>query len=351
MSRRTLSLAVAAVLLVVLTIVAALRPVPYVAMRPGPVQDTLGALGGQDIVEISGRRVYPTSGQLDLTTVSVTSPGARLSLAEALYAWVDPERVVLPRDAVYPPQQSVRDAEEQSSVEMVVSQDAAVVAALTALRIEVDYDVRVGDVAADSPARGYLESRDLILAVEGQPVQDATDVGELLQEVPAGDAARLEIRRDGERRMVSTPTTAAPDDPARTIVGITVANDPDFPFDVSIELGDRIGGPSAGLMFALAIVDKLSPGALTGGLHVAGTGEIDAEGRVGAIGGIQQKVAGAAEAGASVFLVPARNCREATSAESADQLRLVRVRRLSQAVDALEDLAAGDERAVPTCRS
>ncbi|MDP9444194.1 MAG: PDZ domain-containing protein, partial [Actinomycetota bacterium] len=353
-SRRTLALAVGGVLLALLVLAAALRPVPYVAMRPGPVENTLGTLRGQQIVAISGRRVFPTEGQLDLTTVSVTSPQGRISLGEALLAWLDPDRVVLPRDVVYPPQQSAREAEQRSSIEMVTSQDAAAVAALSELGIEVGFDVRVHSVIEDAPAQGHLKARDVVLAVEGQRVDEAADVAELLQEVPPGDSAQLLVRRDGRRQVITTPTAESPDEPGRTIVGITVADQPRLPFEVSIELGDRIGGPSAGLMFALAIVDKLTPGALTGGLHIAGTGEIDVDGRVGPIGGIQQKIAGAADAGATVFLVPQANCAEAVLAPDSDRLRLVPVADLGDAVAALKTLndpGPAPAGAVPSCRT
>lgn len=354
MSRRTQTLTVAGVLLAVLLVAAALRPVPYVAMRPGPVQDTLAAVDGQDVVEISGRKTYPTTGQLDLTTVSVTSPSAEISLAEAMTAWLDPDRAVLPRAVIYPPEQSVREAEQQSTVQMVQSQDAAAVAALTELSIDVEVDVRVHSVLDDGPAQGHLQARDVILAVDGQRVEEAERVGRLLQGVAAGQPAQLVIRRDGERRVITTPTEESPDDPGRTVVGILVTEDPRLPFEVSIEVGNRIGGPSAGLMFALAVVDKLRPGSLTGGLHVAGTGEIDADGVVRPIGGIQQKLAGAVDAGATVFLVPARNCREAALAPAADELRLVRVRTLDDAVDALEILrrpGTSGEEGVLSCRA
>jgi Lon-like protease len=156
------------------------------------------------------------------------------------------------------------------------------------------------------------------------------------------------VRRDGRTVQVQSPTEADDEDPSRTMVGITIAEDPRLPFDVSIELGHRIGGPSAGLMFSLAIIDKLTPGALTGGRHIAGTGTITPSGRVGPIGGIGQKIAGAGNAGASVFLVPSANCGEARQAET-DGVRLVRVRTLRSARDSVEQLARDPQASVPTC--
>jgi PDZ domain-containing protein len=348
MTRRTASLLVAGLLLVALCAVAWLRPVPYVAMRPGPVEDTLGEVGGKPIVEISGQRTYPTQGRLDLTTVSVTAPTAELTLGDALVAWFDPQRALVPRDLYYPAEQSVKEAEHESAVAMASSQDSAVVAALSELGYQVPFRVVVHSVSKGAPAQGHLRVGDVITAVHGTPVEEAADVSALLQDVEPGQQATFTVRRDGRETEVRSPTTAAEDDPSRTLVGITIADDPQIPFYVSNKLGQRIGGPSAGLMFSLAIVDKLTPGALTGGEHIAGTGTITMNGQIGPIGGIGQKIAGADNAGASVFLVPSANCAEARKAQSND-LTLVRVPTLESAVDALHSLAHDPEASVPTC--
>jgi PDZ domain-containing protein len=348
MSRRTGSLLVAGLLLVALCVVAWLRPVPYVAMRPGPVQDTLARVGGEPVVEVSGTRTYPTRGHLDLTTVSVTAPTAQLTLGDALVAWFDPERALVPRDLYYPPQQSVQEAERESAVAMSSSQDAAIVAALHDLGHRIPFSIEVREVSKGAPAQGHLRVGDVIVSVDGTPVRQAAQVSDLLQQVQPGSTATFQVRRDGEAVTVRSPTEESPDEPGRTVVGITIADDPRLPFRVSIELGERIGGPSAGLMFSLAIVDKLTPGPLTGGRHVAGTGTIALNGMVGPIGGIGQKIAGAENAGAEVFLVPAANCAEAAQVDT--DLTLVRVPRLSDAVDALEALAEDPQARVPTCR-
>lgn len=347
MTRRTSSLLVAGVLLVTLCVVAWLRPVPYVAMRAGPVQDTLGKIGGSPIVAIDGRRTYPTKGRLDLTTVSVTAPTARLTLGDALVAWFDPQRALVPRDLYYPPEQSVKEAERESAVSMSSSQDAAIVAALTELGHDVPFSIVVRSVTKGAPAQGHLRVGDVITEVNGSAVEGATEVSRLLQDVEPGRRATFAVRRDGRTVRVQSPTTASEDEPARTIVGITISNKPRLPFDVSIKLGEQIGGSSAGLMFSLAIVDKLTPGAMTGGRHIAGTGTIRLDGTVGPIGGIGQKVAGADDAGADIFLVPAGNCPEAR--EVAEDLKLVKVGTLTAAVDALQKLADNPQASVPSC--
>jgi Lon-like protease len=349
MSRRTASLMVAGLLLVALSTIAWLRPVPYVAMRPGPVQNTLGARDGAPIVRVSGHHTYPTQGALDLTTVSVTAPTAALTLGDALLAWFDPERALVPRDLYYPPQVSVQQTEHASAVEMASSQDSAVVAALTELGFKVPMSVTVQAVTNGAPAQGHLRVGDVITAVEGTPVEGATDVSRLLQRVQPGQQAEFSVRRDDRTVQVTSPTEADDADPSRTMVGVTIGEEPTLPFDVSIELGHRIGGPSAGLMFSLAIIDKLTPGALTGGRHIAGTGTITPTGRVGPIGGIQQKIPGAADSGASVFLVPSANCGEARKAQTDQGIRLVRVRTLESALDSVRRLARDPQASVPTC--
>ena len=348
MSRRTASLVVAGLLLVALSMVAGLRPVPYVKMRPGPVKNTLGEHNGTPIVRVSGHRTYPTTGALDLTTVSVTAPTAALNLGQALMAWFDPEEALVPRDLYYPPQVSVQQTEHESAVEMASSQDSAAVAALTELGYKVPIAVKVQSVVKGAPAQGHLQVGDAITAVGGTPVEEATDVSRLLQRVQPGQTADLTVRRDGRVVQVQSPTEADPADPSRAVVGVTIAGEPTLPFDVSIELSERIGGPSAGLMFSLAIIDKLTPGALTGGERIAGTGTITPDGRVGPIGGIQQKIPGAADSGAAVFLVPSANCGEALRAQG-DDIRLVRVRTLASALDSVQKLARDPQATVPTC--
>ena len=350
MSRRTATLGLAALLLVVLAGVALLLPMPFVTTSPGPTVDTLGMVGGRPVVDIEGHRTYPTQGSLALTTVKVTSPGSAVMLPEALQAWFDTRREVLPRDVIYPPDQSVSEVEERNAEQMQTSQQDAVVAALEEIGIDVPSAVVVASIAEGAPALGHLKAGDLIRTVNGVPVDTPEQVGKALQQTEPGDTARFVVERDGEPQQVRTPTRADDADPDHTLVGITVSSGFDLPFDVRIRLGERIGGPSAGTMFALAIVDKLTPGALTGGAVVAGTGEISADGTVGEIGGIQQKIVGAVDAGASVFLVPAPNCAEAVGADiDEDDVQLVKVSSLHDAVTALHALSRDGGATVPAC--
>jgi PDZ domain-containing protein len=331
---------------VLLSAVAALLPVPYVALEAGPVTNTLGSVGKTQLIRIDGRETYPVSGNLDLTTVHVLGgPGSQLGLVTALRGWLDDGVAIVPEDTVYPPGETAEEAEKESAAEMRDSQENATTAALRELGIPVEITSFVQDVPEGSPSTGKLEKGDELVAIDGTPVAGGTQLRELITDRDPGDDVRVTVRRDGAERTETITTERAED--GRAIVGITTRDEADYPFTVEIKLED-VGGPSAGLMFALGIVDKLTPGSLTDGAHIAGTGTIDDTGHVGAIGGITQKMIGAERAGATVFLAPAGNCDEAKETVP-DGLRLVKARTLSSAVDSLERLAEGRSEGLPHC--
>ena len=311
--------------------------VPYVALGPGPTFDTLGESGGRPVIAIEGRTVYPTPGRLDLTTVR---PLTDLTLGEALRYWFDRDEAVVPRDLVYPPDQTDEQAEAEEVRQMTVSQDTATTAALTELGIPLA--VEVAAVGPGTPAQGRLQAGDVLTTVDGQAVTGPTELRRLIGERRVGEPVRLGYRRGGQTGEAVLPTAGTSEEPPRPYVGVETRVVP--PFSVTIALkdarGEDIGGPSAGLMFALGIVDKLGPESLTGGRYVAGTGAITADGQVRPIGGIQQKLAAARSKGAEVFLVPAGNCAEAVAA-APPGLRLVRVQTLSEALRGLAEVRSG----------
>lgn len=330
-----------ALLAVVLAVLAAVVPVPFVELMPGPVTNTLGRTGrGTPVIAISGHPTYPTTGRLDLTTVAVEGgPPGPITLAQAVRAWVDPTNAVLPQSLLYPPGQSPSQVNQVNTAEMSSSQEHAIVAALRSLGYPVPTQVVVAAVLPGKPAAGRLRPGDVITAVDGHAV---TDLGPLVARIGGrrpGQPVRLTIVRAGRSLVVSVPTVADPQNPARAFIGIETAERHRFPFQVSINLKD-VGGPSAGLMFTLGIIDKLTPGNLAAGRTIAGTGTISDDGQVGPIGGIQQKIPGARAAGATVFLTPAANCAAAKSV-APPGLRLVRVRSLADALHALALLDAG----------
>ena len=350
MSRRSVSSIVVFSLLLVLFVVAAFVPVPYVTMSPGPTINVLGETAGRSIVSVHGHKTYQTGGQLRLTTVSVTSPGRSINLVEALRAWFDGARAVYPRDVIYPPQQSAQDAQQESSVEMVSSQDTAIAAALTELGYRLPLHVEVLGISKGSPADGHLQVRDQIVSVNGTAVTDVQQVSKLVQANGTAKAAQIVVRRNGKERTLSIRPEPAPSGPKRAVVGVSIGVGYDFPFDVSVRLDDRIGGPSAGLIFALSVYDTLTPGALTGGAEIAGTGTITKAGRVGPIGGIQQKIVAAADAGAKLFLVPPSNCTAALHADvKKGEIRLVKAATLHSAITSLGAYAKDPGADLPAC--
>lgn len=333
MSRRALTLLLAGFLAVGLTLTAAVARVPYVALGPGPTYDTLGTTDdGAPVLEVEGRRTYPTDGRLDLTTVGVQP---RLTLAQALQGWFERDLAVVPREVVFPPGQTDEEVNAENQAAMTESQSAAVGAA--AQHLGLTPEVTVQELSEGSPATGKLEVGDRLTAVDGRPVKDAAELRELISSREPGQPVRVTYVRDGRTDTAEIVTTGAGEDGSRAVVGVLTAED--YPLEVTINLED-VGGPSAGLMFALGILDKLDAESLTGGEHIAGTGEISTDGTVGPIGGISQKLIAAEREGAVAFLVPEANCAEALG-NPPEGLTLIRVATLDQALDGLEALRDG----------
>jgi PDZ domain-containing protein len=344
------ALTVALVVLLVITFL----PTSYVIQRPGPVYNTLGTTESTQgtqvpLISVDGAETFPTAGALDLLTVQVVGNRERTpSWFELATAWFDPSRAVLPIDKVFPDGETTEERQEQSAAMMVDSQKEATAAALTELGYDVEAMLTVFAFTDDSASAGVLEEGDVILAADGQTVMDAGGLREIVNEAE-GEPVELTIIRDGEEQSVSiTPKQSEVDGETLWLLGITLTNDFEFPIDVTIQL-NNVGGPSAGMMFALGIIDTLTPGELNGGETVAGTGTIAADGVVGAIGGIRQKMWGAVGAGAEWFLAPEANCDEVVGYVP-DGLRVFSVADLDDALDVLEAVREdGDLDALPTC--
>lgn len=330
---------------VVLAAVTALIPVPYAVLTPGPVRNTLGESGGVPLIEIEGTETYQTSGRLDLTTVSVFGgPGHDVYLPRVLSGWLDDSVAVRPVEEVFPPDQTVEQIDERNSAEMVSSQENATAAALAELDIPVPTQLEIVDFSPEAPATEVLRTGDVVLALDDQDVGMLEELRDLLQTVEPGEDVTVTVERNGERQDLTVGTTEVE---GRTLLGVLIDPVFEFPFDVTIQI-DNIGGPSAGLMFALGIVDKLTPGELTGGEHVAGTGTIDGTGTVGPIGGIPQKLVASREAGAAWFLAPAGNCGQVVG-NVPEGLQVVRVETLGEARQALDSIRAGEGETLPDC--
>ena len=337
MTRRAWTLLLASVLALGLGATGAFVKVPYVALKPGPTCNTLGRCGSpaQEVLAFTGATAQERSGQLQLTTVSVQD---HLTLVEALAGWVSSSDAVLPREVVFAPDKTDQQNQQQNAEEMAQSQNSAATAALTYLGYKGTTQLLVQAITKDAPAEGKLKAGDRIVSVDGTPVGNEDQLRKQISSRRAGQPVTIGYVRQGAPGTVTITTQAAPDSSKRAIIGITPTVRTSFPVKVDIRLAD-VGGPSAGLMFALGIVDELGKTDLTGGLNVAGTGEITDDGTVGAIGGIAQKMRGAKARGATVFLAPADNCDEAKKTKPSG-ITLVRVTTLASAVDALAALRA-----------
>lgn len=341
------------VLAVVGAVLFALAPSPYVVERPGPVYDTLGEVETSDgdavpLIDIPDAETYPTTGRLDLLTVYIDGSRERpLAWIDVATSWFDRSRTVLPVNLVYPDGQTDDESEAESAQAMADSQQDAVAAALGELGIPFESALVVVGIVEDTPAEGVLEVDDEILAVDGRRVTDIEQLRDELQEAGVGTPIELTVLRDGDEVVVSLAPQASPQDGSAAIGVYAASRYGEFPIEVDILL-ENVGGPSAGMMFALGIYDKLTPGDLTGGEHIAGTGTIGGAGEVGAIGGIVQKMYGARDAGADWFLAPESNCGDVVG-NVPGGIEVFAVDDLGDAIEAVEAIADGETSQLPRC--
>jgi Lon-like protease len=344
LSRRLRALIVAAVLFIVLFVLALTMPVPYVILTPGPTYNTLGTdSAGQPIIKITGITTNKTTGHLNMTTVGV-NPNP-ITVFQALKGWLASDQVVVPRSAVYPPGQTVQQTNEQNTEEFVQSQDNAI----TAAKCELGYPERFGvvGVLSDGAAHAVLRPADVIKTVNGERADSAARLTGILSKMSPGTKVTIGIVRAG--KPMNPSVKLGPPPPGRKTggsLGITVGDVCAAPFTVDLGLANQIGGPSAGLMFALGIVEEVGKTDLTGGRFIAGTGTIDSAGDVGPIGGIALKMIAARDKGATIFLAPAANCSDVVNATPAG-LKVVKVSTLNQAVSDLMRSKQG--KPVPSC--
>lgn len=331
---------VALVPIVVFGVLLAVVTVPFVSLGPGPTFDTLGEIDGKQVVQIEGTQTHPTTGHLNMTTVSQRDD---LTLGEAMSLWISGEEQLVPRDLIYPPGKSRDEVDQANNADFKTSEDSAQYAALGYLKYPEA--VTVATVTDPGPSAGKLKAGDAIDAVNRTPVANVEEFTSLLKKTKPGQVVTIDYRRKNEPAGVADITLGTNKDRDYGFMGVAVLDAPWAPFTVDFNLAN-IGGPSAGLMFSLAVVDKLTTGDLAGSTFVAGTGTITVDGKVGPIGGITHKMAAARAAGASVFLVPAKNCYEAMS-DIPSGLKLVKVETLGSAVEALHAMTSGA--ATPSC--
>ncbi|GAB3969768.1 PDZ domain-containing protein [Plantactinospora veratri] len=334
MRRRGVTVLLGAVLTALLSIGVLAAPIPYVVLGPGPTVDTLGRQDDKEVIQVSGRETSTSAGQLRLTTVGVQPD---VKLLSAIAGWFSSDEAVVPYELIYPPGQTQQQVEERNAEDFAASQTSAETAALRELGYPVQ--VVVKSVTAGGPSEGILKVGDVFTSVDDKPVVVASSLTDLIRARPAGSRLKIGYTRDGKPATATIVSATTDNNPPR--IGVEIEQRQPHPFELKIDLGD-IGGPSAGLMFALGIIDKIRTEDLTGGKIIAGTGTIDDLGEVGPIGGIPQKLVGAKNAGAKYFLVPAGNCEEAVrNAQSG--LPMARVGTLDEALSALDTIRAGGE--------
>ena len=336
MSRRTRAGVAAVALLIATWLVATLVPTNYVVYSPGPTVNLLAKEKGGDLVRVSGAKAYRDKGALRLLTVVPTGPDDRVYLAEAMFAWLNPKQAVYRESDIYQPQENSDRVEAESAVDMVNSQDSAIASALHELGYKFGTSVQILGVTRGGPGDGALEVHDKILSVDGARTTTLEAVVDRIRKVSPGDEVALRIQRRNKKETVKVKTVASEDDPKSSALQVTVGRGYEFPVKVSLKISSLIGGPSAGTMFALAIYDTLTPGSLTDGGDVAGTGEIDGDGHVGGIGGIQQKLVAAQSDGATLFLAPASNCDEVKGGPQPGQDAGRKISTLDDAIKAVE---------------
>ncbi len=351
-SKQSVTSTVSAAAFVLLAVLVAFSPVPYVAWSPGRTVDlATKASDGKPVVEVTGLNTTPLTGQLRMTTVSVTTVDSQLSLPEALLSYWLPHRDVLPRELVYPSTKSVDQVKAEEVAMMDTSQRDAVVAALRAAAQPVKELPMVSAVSLSDPTAAKLKPGDLVLRVDGKDVQSTEDISRIIKSHAIGDVVVFGLSRDGqpvnvEVTLVANPKVAGqPQVGASFGIGYDVGN-----VRVKYHVDPAIVGPSAGLMFSLAIYSQIAGQGVDvlGGRVIAGTGTISPEGTVGSIGGIQEKVAGAQKSGATIFLVPAANCTDLAGVKTS--MTLVKVADLRGAISALKKLKQDpNSQEVPRC--
>ncbi len=349
-SRHTRTLALGAIPVIVLALLLTIPKipgtdislaVPYAAEGPGPTFNTLGDVDGTPVVDIKGAPLDSTTGNLNMTTVAVTTG---MTLPQLIGLWAFSDASIVPLDQVIPQHLTQEEVDTRNKEEFTNSEALATMAALRYL--DLPLGVTVAEVMPDSPAEDELRKGDTIRAVNGTEVTEPQEVQKIVQEAKPRSTITLTVVRDKRSVKVPIQVEANPQNKKSSYIGVYLTSSSATGIDVHFNLNE-VGGPSAGLIFALAVIDKLSPGQLNGGKFVAGSGTIDESGKVGPIGGIEHKVAAAHSAGAQLFLSPAQNCSEAVGKEHGD-MKIVSVSTLHDAIAQMEAFSKG--KPLKTCQ-
>ena len=309
----------------------------YVIERPGQVFNVLGEVNKDKVIQVAGHATYPTEGAFDLLTVSVVgNPEQKPSFWEYWFATMDPEQKVAPIEEFYPKGVDVKTSYAEDAAMMQESQQDAIAAALNKLKIDFKTRAYVLALTEGSASDGLIAPGDYVDSFNGVEIFSGDQLSALINKTDGKTKVSMVIDHKGTKKTVEVLPKKKD---GRLYVGIFVSPKYVFPFDVKVTL-ENVGGPSGGLMFALGVYDLLTPGALNGGEHFAGTGTIDAGGNVGPIGGIEMKMIGAKRAGAKYFFAPAENCAETVGKEPKG-LEVFKVSNMDDALKVIDTVANG----------
>ena len=312
-----------------------LAPTPYLVEQPGPVYNLLADIGDEPMISIPDQKTYPVSGDLSMLTVTLKGTSQKgASWLEVGLAKLDSALSIINITDIYPEGWDDAKMDEQSDLMMLDSQANAKGAALSLLEIPYTTEIKVTMVEKKGPAGNILKAADTLLTVQGEKATGIEQVRRLVAETKGERTVDMEIVRDGKKLSVSVLPKQID---KQWRMGIYVQTVPTFPFEIDVQVGN-VGGPSAGQMLALAIYDKLTPGELTGGKRIAGTGTIDLDGKIGPIGGAKQKMYGAQRAGHEWFLVPSENCDQVIG-NIPDGLKVVKVSTIQDSLAAVKAIA------------
>ncbi len=317
-------------------------PSAYLLESPGPIFDTIAEIDDQPVITVEGASSYPTEGTLALTTVYVNgAPTSTVRVPDAIRGWLSPSVDMTPHELIYPSGTTEEEVRQRNTAAMASSQELALAAALDYLQVDYAVELSVMDFTEEAIEAGTHEALspgDVLLDAAGEEVTGIEGLRQVVNDA-AGEPIELTLMRDGEHVEVEAPTYQEAD--GEYYVGILLGSEFEFPVQADIQLED-VGGPSAGLMFTLGIIDTMTEESLTGGKEWAGTGTVDPDGTVGAIGGIAQKVSGARSQGAEYFLAPRDNCDE-LEGRLPNGLDVYGVEDADEAVEILEAVRDSDE--------
>ena len=317
-----------------LTIATLLAPIPFVFFKPGVPDNVAGK-----IISIKDAKTYPINGKLFITSILVTNPDSPVFGAETLVNWAIGPHVVLPKESVYPPIQPAKKIERDSRNEMESSKVTSTAAALRYLGYDFEEVYYVSDIREYSDAIKKLKIGDVITKIDGKEINQIEEIRTSYAKKSIGDSLLVTVERKDKNGKVTPVTTRVIlvenldiEEKERPAIGILVGTSARFPIDVDFNL-PGVGGPSAGLIFAVGIVEKLTEEDLVRGRKIAGTGTITASGKVDGIGGIEEKMVGASRIGATIFIAPRENCPDIEHVPKG--LKVIPVSTLSEAIEAL----------------